>query len=326
MQEKDLIKYIKGETNSQEKRRIIEWIRKDYNNQKLYNNLKAEYVASTFDNSDHIDIEKKYQIFCSKKIKKQKYQYTGIVAVLLIPLIAWQLYTYFSYNPIVNDPVKISEYSSIINISTKSGGKKKVTLPDGSVITLNAESKLSYPNRFSDSTRSVTLIGEAFFDIKRDIAKPFIVHTDDLKVKVLGTSFNIKSYPDDEKIETTLVTGKVELLQEKIEEPIVLEPSHRATFNKEKSNIKIEKVNSRNIIAWKQGKLIFNQTPLKQVVLDLNRKYGADFIIKSDTLLQYKYTGVFNNNQSLEEVLEILKLSSRINYKYLNNKVMLESQ
>jgi ferric-dicitrate binding protein FerR (iron transport regulator) len=87
----------------------------------------------------------------------------------------------------------------------------------------------------------------------------------------------------------------------------------------------VDRVDSKNIVAWQEGKLIFDKTPLKQVVLDLNRKYNVEFVIKSDSLLQYKYTGEFDN-LTLKEVLELLKISSPINYKYVNNKVMLNSE
>ncbi|MEM9685913.1 MAG: DUF4974 domain-containing protein, partial [Bacteroidota bacterium] len=133
----------------------------------------------------------------------------------------------------------------------------------------------------------------------------------------------VNSFSGVVNIETTLVCGNVEILRQKSKKTLVLAPSQRAVFDKEKSNIKVDSVDSENIIAWKQGKLVFNNTSLKQVISDLNRKYNVEFVIQSEALLHYKYTGTFDN-LSLKEVLELLKISSPIHYKHANNKVVLD--
>ncbi|WP_299435988.1 FecR domain-containing protein [uncultured Aquimarina sp.] len=325
MEERELIKFIKGEINPEDKSDVLRWIGENPANQKRYNLLKATYIASTLDAEEDINKEKAYQQFYSRKVStKRPFKYVAIAASIIIICIAG-----YTFNSSTGDNLIVTTVdffgSDIKSIATNSGDQKTIILPDGSTVIMNAKSHLTYPKKFTDSIRTVTLIGEAFFDVKRDTTKPFIVHTDDIKIRVLGTSFNIKSYPSDEKVETTLVTGKVEVLKQKNETPVVLKPSQRAIYIKNKSSIEVDNVDSENIISWKQGKLIFNKTPLKQVVQDLKRKYSVEFIIQSDTLLQYKYTGEFDN-LSLEEALEILKLSSPINYKHLNNKIMLESQ
>ncbi len=329
MQENNLLKYIKGESNAEEKSAIIEWIRQDPEHQKQYATLKAKYVASTLDlvDSDSQDIQKAYTNFSVKRIDKKKQVYkpmTAVIAAVILPLIIWQSYIYFNNDSVI---VSTQEFvtDNIIGITTEHGNQKTITLPDGSTVTLNAGSSLSYPKEFIGTTRQVNLKGEAFFDVQKDVNKPFIVYTEHLKVKVLGTSFNVKSYTRDKNIETTLVTGKVEVIQDITEKPIILIPSQRAIFNKEDSGIKVDRVDSEKIVAWRKGKLIFDKTPLQQVVLDLKRKYNVDFVIESDSLLNYKYTGEFDN-LDLDEVLKFLKLSSSIQYKYENNKVMLNSE
>lgn len=318
MQEKDILRFIKGESNSAEKKAILEWIRKDREHQKRYNSLKADYVASTVDSLSVSDIERQYEGLIAKTARKRKRYLVVATVVILLPIAIWQLTVSITNSPDFSN-------QSIVNVSTGYGSHKRITLPDGSTIVLNAESSLAYPEKFFDSIRQVTLVGEAFFDIKKDTSKPFIVDTEAIKIRVLGTSFNVKSYPEDEKIETTLVTGKVEIVQRETEKQLILEPSQRAVFNKEINNILVDKVNSENVIAWREGNLVFDQTPLKQVVSDLHRKYNVEFVIGSDTLLQYRYTGEFNN-LTLEEVLELLKISSPLDYKLKNNKVMLDTE
>ncbi|GAA4271681.1 FecR domain-containing protein [Aquimarina gracilis] len=323
MQEKDLIKYIKGETNPNESKSIIEWIRSDGKHQKRFNVLKAKYIASHLDSLNHIDTDLPYKRFSNKNKKKKIYYYPTAAILILLPLFAWYLFTYSENNTLV-DTNNLFHFDTK-NIVTKYGDQETIVLPDGSIAVLNSNSRLTYSKKFSDSTRTVTLVGEAFFDIKRDTTKPFIVKTEHLNVRVLGTSFNVKSYPNDENIETTLVTGKVEVLQKSYKSPILLTPSQRAIFDKRKNDIAIDNVDTQKAVAWRQGKLVFDKTPLKQVVLDLKRKYNVEFVIESDSLLNYKYTGEFDN-LSLEEVLKLFKLSSSINYKYKNNKIMLNSE
>ncbi len=324
MEEKDLIKYIKGKANTDEKKSVIDWIRRDKANQKRYHIVKANYVASTLDALDTQDTDRSYHHFSEKITKRKRRYYKTVAAVILLPLLIWQGLTFFPNNNLIADTKSFFKFDTH-SVITKRGDNKKVVLPDGSIITLNAKSNLIYPKKFLDTIREVTLVGEAFFDIKRDTLRPFVVHTNHLKVKVLGTSFNVKSYPKDEQVETTLVSGKVEVIEERSKHPIILEPSQRATFDKGKRNLEVDRVDSKNVIAWRQGKLVFDKTPLKQVVSDLNRKYNVDFVIKSDALLEYKFTGEFDN-LTIEEVLKFLKLSSSINYKYINNKIMLNSE
>lgn len=325
MQDKDLLKYIKGECSPDEKKSVIEWVKTDNENQKRFNILKAEYIASALSTFDNQDIDIPYCNFLAKRSGKKKYYSIAIIAsVIIIPFVSWFVFNTSSNN---NKIVDNTEFlgSNTQSVTTGFGDHKKVTLPDGSTVVLNSGSTLLFSKKFEGNVRKVALTGEAFFDIKKNIDKPFIVTTNHIKIKVLGTSFNIKSYPDDEKTETTLVTGKVEVIQNKKKESVFLKPSERATFYTNNNKISVDSVNSYNIVAWQEGKLIFDKTPLKQVVSDLKRNYNVEFMIMSDSLFKYKYTGKFDN-LTLEEVLELLKISSPINYKYENNKIILDSE
>ncbi|WP_034042062.1 FecR family protein [Wocania ichthyoenteri] len=326
MNKKQIIKYIQNDMNSIERRKTIEWIRKSPENQKMYNILKAEYIASTF-----IDIPNNNNDFFFERlknnIKKRKFSKIVYATASLVILFAFL----WNFQSIKNtDNISPQEISNTNNLSkllevsfiTERGDKKEIYLPDGSKIVLNADSELSYPKEFNDSIREVTLVGEAFFDIKRDINKPFIVNTNSIKIRVLGTSFNVKSYSNDKKVETTLVTGKVELIKDK-GTPIILAPSQKAVFHKIENTLEIEEVKSLDVVAWKDGTLIFDKTPLQEVVTDLERKYNTKIIINSKTLLNYEYTGTFDN-LSVEDVLKLLTISSPITYTIDDDKIILE--
>ncbi|MCF7568530.1 DUF4974 domain-containing protein [Sabulilitoribacter arenilitoris] len=326
MNKKQLLRYLNGNMDSVEKRKTIEWIRKSPENHKVFNILKAEYIASTFKDVPNNNSDFFFERFKNiiKKRKLDKYLYAA-ASVFVLFLFLWNANNKPNNIVIQNNPQVVSKniIPEEINLITYRGDKKEIYLPDGSKIVLNAESELIYPKEFNDSIREVTLIGEAFFDIKRNVNKPFIVNTNSIKIKVLGTSFNVKSYDKDKKVETTLVTGKVELIKDK-ETPIVLAPSQKAVFYKKENKLEIEEVKSLEVVvAWKEGKLIFKKTSLQEVVIDLERKYNVKININSQKLLNYEYTGTFDN-LSIDEVLKLLTISSPIKYTIKNGKIILE--
>jgi len=325
MQEKQIIKFIKGELTVDERQKAIKWIRSSSENQAKFNLLKATHIGATFIDTSGDDSAIYYKRFTQKVKSKQGYKYISAIASLIV--ISIFLINYFDQpvekTEITEIPTTDIIEKNIINTVTSKGVKSEVILPDGSKVILNADSKLTYPKKFSDSTRNVTLIGEAFFDIEHDSNRPFLVDANEIKIRVLGTTFNVKSYSKDEKIETTLVSGKVELIKDLDTTPLELAPSQKGVFYKSQNKLKIEEVNSSNIIAWKEGTLIFKNTSMSQVAIDLERKYNVNFIINSQKLLNYEYTGTFDN-LSIIEVLDLLVISSPIKYVIKDEKVILE--
>lgn len=322
MQDRQIFKYIKGEGTYIERKNVIEWIRECPDNQKKFNILKAEHIGSTLKDVENNDNEIHYKKLNNKIKGRRKYIYSSVVALVFLfgAFFLWNNNHDVVCKGYTNSPEK-NDYNDTLNTITSNSNEQEVILPDGSRITLNIDSKLIYPKKFNDTVREVTLVGEAFFDIIKDVNKPFIVNANELKIRVLGTSFNVKSYSEDNKIETTLVSGKVELIKDR-ETPIILAPSQKAVFNKTEKKMKIEEVNSSDVIAWREGKLIFNKTTLQEVVVDLERKYQVQFIIDSQSLLDYEYTGTFDNLK-INEVLDLLIISSPIKYTIQNEKIIL---
>lgn len=321
MRKSILFKYISGQLNPSEKEAVVKWIRANSENQKIYNTYKAAWVAKQLKDIPSKDSVKSIKGFSyhEKKSNFKKYSLSIAASLLLISVLSFS-YFYSDIDSLLNKNELIGK--NIVNVITAKGKKELVNLPDGSTVTLNVDSKISYPNNFEGNIREVQLVGEAFFDVKRNESKPFIVYANEIKIKVLGTSFNIKSYPKDKNVETTLVTGKVEVLKKKEKTPVVLNPSQRAVYNKSSNKLKVDTVKSEDITAWKKGKLIFNKTPISQVIHDLERNYDVKFIIKSKELLSYEYTGTFND-LTIKEVLEFLKISSPIAYEIKENSIIL---
>lgn len=320
MTEKLLQKFIENNVNSYEKENIISWIEKSPENQKKYNLLKARYVANTLKKVREKQHQKVFNL--PYKYNRKKLAPSLSIAASITLILGFLLfYAINTDEKITPSEIVESNLSEIIEITTKNNLHQEIKLPDGSIVFLNTGSQITYPKIFNDSIREVTLIGEAFFDVAHNKSKPFIVKTEEFNIKVLGTTFNVKSYPEDKQIETVLVTGKVELIR-KEEKLVLLAPSQKAIFDKEKKKIKITPSTSEDATAWKIGKLVFKETPFQQVVIDIQRKYNKKIIINSPKLLDYKYTGTFDD-VTIEEVIQLLTISSPITYTLETNKIIL---
>lgn len=218
-------------------------------------------------------------------------------------------------------------------MATTKKSKSTITLPDGTVVMLNANSRISYNEKFKGDTREVTLSGEAYFDVVHDAAHPFIVHTKAGDIKVLGTAFNVRAF-DDGVFETALIRGKVAIyLKQHKEENFVLSPGQKLVTNTEESRsdsidiIPITTVKDTLVAetSWTKGQLVFGNKPLAEIAVELERTYGITIIFKSDETKQYRYTGVFDiDNSSPDQILEILKLSKPINYQRDKNQITIE--
>ena len=212
--------------------------------------------------------------------------------------------------------------------SNPSGQKSVLSLPDGTQVWLNAASTLVYEKAFGkQKIRQVYLEGEAFFKVVHDPEKPFHVNTaSDIRIEVLGTSFNVKSYMADETVETTLVDGKVSIDKRKrgggFSGNLVLRPNQRAVYFKQSNTINVEEVAAKKVSSWKENHLVFDDVPFYQVIVQLERWYDVEIRIESDLKLDCRLTASIED-ETLENVLKLLETSHQIEYQIHENKVIL---
>lgn len=239
------------------------------------------------------------------------------------------------------------EISSVV---TKNGNRTKIVLPDGSQVWLNAGSNIDYNNSsFNKELREVSLNGEAYFDVTKNEAKPFIIHTKKMDIRVVGTAFNVRSYNDEKVAEASLIRGSIEVtLKDRKDQKIILKPNEKISINTEeqkqiglKTNEKIlvkQKtaipqivVNElkpnpiNNIIpeiAWTQNRLYFEDQSLEDIAPMLEKWFGKTVIIQTQGLKKIRYTGNFEN-ETIENVLSYLKLSKQFNFKIENDSVII---
>ena len=196
-----------------------------------------------------------------------------------------------------------------------------LTLPDGTLVYLNSESTLSYPSRFDNDTRNVTLQGEAYFEVAKNPEKKFIVSTShQSQIEVLGTHFNVEAYEKEDRISATLVEGKIGFIYKSndVSKKVLMDPGQKLVYDSKDNKVQLYATSGESEIAWKEGKIIFRNTPLEEGLRMLEKRYNVEFIIKNDRLKGDSFTGTFTN-QRLERILEYFQLSSQIRWRYLDS-------
>ena len=195
-------------------------------------------------------------------------------------------------------------------------------MPDSSEVWLNAGSTIVYPETFAKDKRLVILNGEAYFSVQKDTASPFIVETSQLSVKVLGTKFNMKAYPNDEKITTTLTSGKVEVSVQS-QPPRILKPNEQLTYDKKSSDIHISVIDTNDTNSWVVGKLIFTNATAGEIFRTLERHYNTTIDNEANIPVSKRYTVKFLKDEDLDEILNILKDIIGFDYQQHENKIVL---
>lgn len=191
------------------------------------------------------------------------------------------------------------------------GTTYQVILADGTRVWLNSESEFSYPSSFNGDKREVTLQGEAFFEVAKDTGKPFIVRTEGMEVKVLGTSFNISCYKNEDGVSTTLVEGSVEIKTENGEEEI-LSPAERYTYNRIEKTTLLTSVNTDIYTSWLDGIYIFRDTPLSYIFKCLQRWHQFTLNYEDESLKNKRYSFDIDRNTSIDNILEVISFTSDI--------------
>jgi transmembrane sensor len=309
---------LAGVADSIETARLKEWLEISKSNNQYF-----EQVRNIWDASDkQLDPRKINESEALKKVldriprvspgRSFWYYWQKIAAVLLIPLtigtlLSIYLYSYKSISS--GEPVYNELYATF-------GTRSALKLSDGTSVWLNSGSSIKYPDRFIGNSRTVFLKGEAYFEVNSNPEKPFIVETSSLKVKATGTKFNVSGYPDDDKEEVTLVSGKVRVSLSDDKKNIKsseLNMNEHFSFNRVSGTTSVINIDTYKYIAWKDGKLVFRNDPLSHVVKKLSQVFNIDIEIKSEEILNYRFRATFHD-ESLAEILKLLKMSSPIDY------------
>lgn len=213
--------------------------------------------------------------------------------------------------------VNVKDTFADISVEAPLGSKTKLYLPDGTLVWLNAGSRMTYSQGFGVDNRKVELEGEGYFEVKRNEKIPFFVKTKDLQLQVLGTKFNFRDYPEDHEVVVSLLEGQVglnNLLRE--EKEAVLSPDERAVLNKANGLLTVESVTASNASQWTDGYLFFDEELLPDIAKELERSYNVKIHIANDSLKTFRFYGNFvRREQNIQEVLEALASTEKMQYK-----------
>lgn len=258
-----------------------------------------------------IDVEKNWhQLHARMHHRKQKSQLLiwirNIAAILLLPLLGLSAYLYYQTNTLKSKSV------GLLETTTAYGVRTKITLSDGSEVWLNSGSTLSYPERFTEDKRQVTLSGEAFFKVKSDKDHRFDVQTSDgITVSAYGTEFNVQAYAEEPDIKATLAEGHIQIDQINQPDSQELIPGEQAVYSRHTQQMQVRKANLLVETAWKDGKLVFRRTPMEEIAKQLSRHFNVNIQLQGKEIFDYTYSATFTT-ETLAEILSLLEKTAPI--------------
>lgn len=310
--------YFEGELSETDKQTVEQWIAESQEHQSIANEMAHIYIGiDALYVRQHTDSDKAYQHLNSKLRKNTFKQYLirleRIAAILLIPVLmicAWQFYQ------------GSTRKSSMLSFTANPGMTAQVKLPDGSVVMLNSNSTLSYPAEFDGKQREVKLLGEAYFEVSKDPKHPFIVNTPyQASIKVYGTKFNVEAYAKDSMLTASLKEGSIALSylgkDGKMKEQMLL-PGQSVSYR----DHELPMLMADNIVdintAWTQGKIIFRNTPLQEVIHELEKTYNVKFLVRNPKVYANRFTGTLDG-QHLDRILYVLTQTSDMRFKNVSS-------
>lgn len=311
-------KYLSGRFSPETEEKVQRWIIKDENTEskesaslEYWDSLDVAPNAKTHSALDRVNQRIGYSQ--THIFKVPLYKKLSRIAAVLIPLFV-VAGGYLYYN---------STKDNLIEVTVAYGEEKHIFLPDSSEIWINAGTTIKYPKEFTKEQRTVYLDGEAYFSVQKNISKPFIVETNNLSVKVLGTRFNVKAYTSDENVVTTLTSGKVEVTADN--NSYILKPNEQLTFNTKTSTTIVDEVPPNETDAWLSGQLIFTDASFNDILQTLERKFNLS-ITNNTTIPPTKiYTVKFLKDEQLNDILNILGEIMNIKYQKQGNLLIIDN-
>ncbi len=356
-----ILRHLKKEISESEKQELFHWVYCKKENEKFFYNLKdiwetAQYqsIAKTADTDAEWQklvfkaIQEETDHFLKKSVNTRTiYRAIQIAAVVVITFgIGFFVQKY------------IPEETNYASVNVPYGAKSELELPDGSKVWVNSGSKIKYPTNVNNKDVTLYLEGEAYFDIVKNPKRLLTVKTSTIYIQVHGTSFNVKSYNDEEIVETTLLEGSISITgkvgNNVIKEPIFLKPNEQATLTKSKQNIEIgqqkhelaktkeaandikkiasninpkiqikEGIDVESFVMWKYNMLVFKNERFEDLAIKLERWYDVEITIKNEELKNSRYTGTFEK-ETVEQAMKALSISLPFKYHIDKNQISIQ--
>jgi len=318
--------------------------------QKIWNALCLSDRDKTFDN------QRAYRLF-RERVEAEAEAETGNLAkqVPMKPYLSWRriasyaamliplaVLGYFTFQYFTVKSVPHEEIPLLSEVFVPNGSKTQLSLQDGSKVWLNSGSCIGYDSHFGRTNRTLTLSGEAYFEVAKDKKSPFIVHVGDVKIKVLGTQFNVNAYSENNGVSVALVEGRVEMSSGKVNATLL--PGSMAHYDTASGKIDVSsqsalpsadktRINAaatkklpaatpiENALAWKDNRLIFNGETFEQIIASLERAYNVKVNIQNSQIKKRRFAGDFTNNETIEQIFDVMSVNGKFRYRINGNVV-----
>jgi transmembrane sensor len=342
-----LIRFIVGEATEKEKQKIERWLKKDVKNEQLMQSLeqllhKPQHEFTQWDEDelwnkfasntgmtlshtgspDEVKLKQNVSFFqwCFG-INRSPSQYVFRLAIITLLLLGGSMGTAI-YFKMLQEKRELAYQSTFQEYFTQNGERSTLLLGDGTSIHLNSATKIRFPLVFAKGKREVFLDGEAYFEVARNETSPFIVHTVDANIRVLGTLFNVTSYSEDNKTQVIVSEGQVAFGGVKQQDEVLLRRNQLSRVVKGGSPSTAEVIRTDKYLAWLKNQMVFENATLAEVIKQLSRKFDVEFEVLDPSLLNRHIMATYSN-ESLSQIIRSLSLSLRFQYKQRGKVVSL---
>ena len=324
-----ILHYLQGSISEDEMRELVVWLNENHKNKPLFFDLKNMYAlrkGGLYPSKEEIAQSMRRltaKMNVEKSDKKPKiygfYKYAAAAAVLIFLTVGIQMLFH-----------KEEKQMAYIEMIVESGpNMRQITLPDSTKVMLNMFTKLTFPERFDDNLREVFLDGEALFDVTHNEESPFVVRTDKQEITVLGTTFNVMDYSADDYAVTTLVNGSVKMQPvsetEKQGKVYILEQNQQAFLDKTTSEVALTHVTIDPTRAWVNKMYQFRDRPLLEITQRLEKFFDVKIHIADEELKNVEYSGTFQTDQDIDEVMMFLNFGKQFSYTIENDVITIMS-
>ncbi|MCL3853805.1 FecR family protein [Parabacteroides sp. GYB001] len=331
MQDKDILfeelmsNYISGSITDDEKVSLFALVegsdlyRERYNEMvKLYALLHVPAFESQKE-TRYAHLKERLHITSGATLRRRWFIYARNVAAVLLLMVSVSIGSIFTYNELDESGEQLYN-----EMTVPLGSQTKVILPDGSTVVLNSGSVLKYPLSYGKKERNVHLVGEGYFEVAKNVEKVFQVYAGGMQVKVTGTTFNLRSYPEDSETEVALINGGVDVLANN--KQVRLKPDEKAIYNRETGTLYSETTESRKSSLWTTGRLSFVNASFLDILKDIERKYNIKIHVESKKAADEYFTGSINLTMSLQEVFNFIDVDKKYRFEQSGNVIMLKDR
>ena len=324
-----IIRFLDGTATGEEKVFLFNWLKQSEKNRNEFSEVRDLWLLGNTIATDDLETEIALERFKNRiqstesGLRKNRFvfrkhfvPFLRVAAVFLMLFTVGSVFYYWGSSSVPKQPDVMNR------LLTANGSKGRFVLPDSTVVWLNSNSLLEYPETFSSSAREVSLSGEAYFEVRRNEKLPFRVQAGEMKVEVLGTEFNVQAYSGDEVVKTTLNCGKVRVMMGKEALELVLDQQAVCDLRHRRFH-KIE-VNANYFSAWKDGKFIFEDEPLENILNSLARWYNISVFYQNEELKNFHFTGDLERYDDFSVALRMLEKATNIRFLVTGRTVVVQ--